>query len=91
MSGRHEPGDATGWKRGAKGIDGIGKPIAPMNKQRFERDIPGIKGQAATQDRVVHNKGPGRQPAAGTKSFKSVGIDRSISTAKSFKRFKDWS
>lgn len=56
MSGRHESGDATGWKHGAKGIDGVGKPIASMNKQRFERDIPSIKKQAATTDKVIRNR-----------------------------------
>lgn len=56
MSGRSDPGDATGWKRGAKGIDGVGKPLAAFGKQRFEKDIPDHKRQAATADKVVKGR-----------------------------------
>lgn len=56
MSGRTEAGDASGWRRGAKGIDGPGKPLATFGKQRFERDIPGHKEQAATADKVIKGR-----------------------------------
>lgn len=56
MSGRSSAGDATGWKRGAKGIDGVGSPLCKPGKQRFERDIPDVKEQAATTDKVVRGR-----------------------------------
>jgi hypothetical protein len=38
-------GDATGWRRGAKGIDGVGKPLVPFVR-RTSRKAPRKKPQA---------------------------------------------
>ena len=32
MSKERMTGDATGWQRGARGIDGVGKPLAPFKR-----------------------------------------------------------
>jgi hypothetical protein len=37
MSRERMTGDATGWMRGAKGIDGIGKPLTPHISRRAPR------------------------------------------------------
>jgi hypothetical protein len=34
MSKERMSGDATGWVRGARGIDGVGKPLAPHTSRR---------------------------------------------------------
>jgi hypothetical protein len=56
MSKEHMGGDATGYKRGAKGIDGEGKPLAKYGPQRFQHYLPAREKQAATVDKVSHGK-----------------------------------
>jgi hypothetical protein len=37
MSKERMTGDATGWQRGARGIDGVGKPLTPFTSRRLPR------------------------------------------------------
>jgi hypothetical protein len=39
MSKESTSGDATGWRRGAKGIDGVGEPLVPFAR-RTSRKAP---------------------------------------------------
>jgi hypothetical protein len=46
MSKESTRGDATGWRRGARGIDGVGKPLAPHTRRTSRKAVTRKKPQA---------------------------------------------